>query len=62
MSMLKSAASVTIAIVICHASLAGGLSFRSSPLKAGRASLTEDGSRISRSQSGELYARVVLSC
>lgn len=49
MSMLKSVASVTIAIVICHASLAGGLSFRSSPLMAGRASLTEDGFRISRS-------------
>ena len=49
MSMLKSVASVTIAIAICHASLAGGLSFKSSPLQAGRASLTEDGFRISRS-------------
>ena len=48
-SMLKSAASATIAIVICHTSLAGGLSFKSSPLQAGRASLTEDGFRVSRS-------------
>ena len=35
MSMLKSAASATIAIVICHMSLAGGLSLKSSSLQAG---------------------------
>ena len=45
MGMLKSAASATIAIAICHASLAGGLTFKSSPLQAGRASLIEDGFR-----------------
>ena len=43
MSMLKSAASAIAAIAMCHTSLAGGLSFRSSPIMAGRASLTEDG-------------------
>ena len=44
MSMLRSAASAAIAaIAICNTSLAGGLSFRSSPIMAGRASLTEDG-------------------
>ena len=49
MGMLKSAASATIAIAMCHTSLAGGLTSKSSPLQAGRASLTEDGFRISRS-------------
>ena len=49
MSMLKSVASAIAAIAICNTSLAGGLSFKSSPLQAGRASLTEDGFRISRS-------------
>jgi len=43
MSMLKSAASATIAIAMYHTSLAGGLTFKSSPLQAGRALLTEDG-------------------
>ena len=45
MSMLKSAASATIAIAVCHASLAEGLLFKSSPPIAGRASLTEEGFR-----------------
>lgn len=49
MSMLRSAATAVAAIAICHASLAGGLTFKYSPLMAGRASLTEDGFRISRS-------------
>ena len=43
MSMLKSAASAIAVIAVCNTSLAGGLSFKSSPLQAGRASLTEDG-------------------
>ena len=49
MSMLKSVASAFAAIAMCHIAFADGLSFRSSPLLAGRASLTEDGFRISRS-------------
>ena len=49
MSMLKSVASAIAVIAVCNTSLAGGLSFKSSPLQAGRASLTEDGFRISRS-------------
>ena len=43
MSMLKSAASAIAAIAMCHTSLAGGLTFKSIPLQAGWASLTEDG-------------------
>jgi hypothetical protein len=35
MSMLKSAASAIAAIAMCHTSLAGGLSLKSSPLQAG---------------------------
>ena len=46
---LKSAASTVAAIAMCHMALADNLSFRSSPLLAGRASLTEDGFRLSRS-------------
>ena len=46
---LKSAASAVAAIAMCHMAFADNLSFRSSPLMAGRASLTEDGFRLSRS-------------
>ena len=37
MSMLKSVASAIAVIAVCNTSLAGGLSFKSSPLQAGRA-------------------------
>ena len=46
---LKSAASTVAAIAMCHMALADNLSFRSSPLMVGRASLTEDGFKLSRS-------------
>ena len=46
---LKSAASTVGAIAMCHMTFADNLSFRLSPLMAGRVSLTEDGFRLSRS-------------
>ena len=46
---LKSAVSTVAAIAMCHMVFADNLSFWSSPLMAGRASLTEDGFKLSRS-------------
>ena len=48
LGMLKSAATAAAAIAMCHMASAERLSFRSSPLSAGRASLTEDGFRVAR--------------